>query len=164
MDLKETAYAVWFWNFTNAHWPFFIYLNQQGVCRFWFRQPDPLLELPDVSLHLLSDEWRSLLPHVVICPSQNIRRCGLQPILSFQCAAEGLAAQLALVFHCFRAHWPGGKAAMISVVKIKSVASQASQVVWEEWKIQALFSWHDKLSVSEVFHWERWDEMFSNQA
>lgn len=78
--------------------------------------------------------------------------------------SEGLAAQLALVSHCFRAHWPGGKAAMISIVKIKSVASQASQVVWEEWKIQALFSWHDKLSVSEVFHWERWDEMFSNQA
>lgn len=90
---------------------------------------------------------------------------------SFSSRAEGcewlaaqLGPQLAFVYSCFRAHWPGGEAAVISAVKIKSVASQASQVVWEEWKIQALFSWHDTLSVSEVFHWEKWDEIFSNQA
>lgn len=78
--------------------------------------------------------------------------------------AAQLGPQLALVSSCFRAHWPGGKAAGISTVKIKSVASLASQAAWEEWKIQALCSWRDKLSVSEVFHWEKWDEMFSNQA
>lgn len=68
------------------------------------------------------------------------------------------------VSSCFRAHWPGGKAAVISIVKLKLVASQASQAAWEEWKIQATCSCHHKLSVSEVFHREKWDEMFPNQT
>lgn len=75
-----------------------------------------------------------------------------------------LGPQLVLVSSCFRAHRPRGKAAVISIIKIQSVASQASQAAWEEWKIQALFSWHDKLSACEVFHRDKWDEMFSNQA
>lgn len=40
---------------------------------------------------------------------------------------------------------------MISTVKIKSGASQASQAAWEEWKIRAVCSRCDKLSVSEAF-------------
>lgn len=75
--------------------------------------------------------------------------------------AAQLGPQLALVSSCFRAHWPGGKATVISIVKIKSVASQARQAAWEEWKIQATCSWHDKSSASETFHWENWDAMFS---
>lgn len=78
--------------------------------------------------------------------------------------AAQLGPQLALVPSCFKAHWPGGKAAVISTVKIKSGAGQASQAAWEEWEIWAMCSWGDRLSVSEVFHWEKWDEMFSNQA
>lgn len=78
--------------------------------------------------------------------------------------AARLGPQLALLSGCFRAHWPRGKAAVISIRKIKSVVSQASQAAWEEWKLQALCSWHDKLSVSEVFHREKWDETSSDQA
>lgn len=78
--------------------------------------------------------------------------------------AAQLGPQLALVSSCFRTHWPGGRASVISTVKIKSVASQASQAVWEEWKIQAMCSWHGKLSVSEVVYQEKWDEILYNQA
>lgn len=55
-------------------------------------------------------------------------------------AGSQLGPQLALVSSCFGAPWPGGKAVVISTVKIKSVASQASQAAWEEWKIQAVCS------------------------
>jgi hypothetical protein len=79
-------------------------------------------------------------------------------------AAAQLGPQLALVSSCLQAHWPGGKAAVISRVKIKPVATQASQAAWEGWKIQTMCSWCDRLSISGVFCLQRWDEILSNQA
>lgn len=49
---------------------------------------------------------------------------------------------------------------MIIFVKIKPVASQASQAVWEEWKSQAVCSWCDRLSITEVFCVKSWDEPY----
>lgn len=53
---------------------------------------------------------------------------------------------------------------MIIIVKIKLVASRASQAAWEEWKIQAMCSWLDRLSIARVFCVESWDELFRFKA
>lgn len=177
MDLKKKkkSSALWFWNFTNAHRPFFIYLNQQEVDCIWLSQPDTLLE-PQSSLTQMS---------VCICFRMN---AGSFPLVSssvlprvfssmafgqflssascrrFQVAGCSAGPTAGSCFQLLQSPLVRGKATVISIVKTKSIASQASQTAQEEWKIQATCSWHDRLSVSEVFHWERWDELSSNQA
>lgn len=50
------------------------------------------------------------------------------------------------------------------IVKIKPVASQASQAAWEEWKLQAMCSRSDRLSIAGVFCVGSRDELLCFKA
>lgn len=173
MDLKKKSSALWFWNFTNAHRPFFIYLNQQEVDCVWLSQPDTLLE-PQLSLIQMSVcicfrmnggsfplVFSSILPRVFssMAFGQFLSSASVEGFQVAGCSAGPTAGSC---FRLLQSLLVRGKATVISIVKIKSIASQASQTAQEEWKIQVTCSWHGKLS--EVFHWERWDKLSSNQA
>ena len=176
MDLEKKNPLLYGFGISLMHtMPFFIYLNQQEVDCIWLSQPDTLLE-PQLSLIQMS---------VCICfrmiggsfplVSSSILPRGFSStafgqflssasVEGFQVAGCSAGPTAGSCFQLLQSPLVRGKATVISIVKMKCIASQASQTAQGEWKIKATCSWHDTLSVSEVFHWERWGKLSSNQA